>query len=206
VQHDDERLKRGYLFVIRVISAINFPALMGLAVVAPWLVPIVFGDPWLPSVILIQLLSVVALLRSVGNPIGSLLLAKGRADWGFFWNVIGVITRVPVIYLGAYYGGIAGIAGALALAQICYSSANYLFLIRRLLGPCLREYLLSMAPSAALSGVMVIALMFLVLFSGEPSRAGLAGTVVFGMAIYSGLYFLFQRQHLFEIRDLILGR
>lgn len=87
LQDDNARLKRGYMSTLNILSAMNFPYFFGLAVVAPLLVPVVFGMQWLPSILLMQILCVVGLLRSTGNPIGSLLLAKGRADWGFKWNL-----------------------------------------------------------------------------------------------------------------------
>ena len=70
----------------QILAAVNFPVLFGMVVIAPVFVNSVLGAQWRPSILLIQVLAGVALLRSTGNPIGSLLLAKGRADLGFYWN------------------------------------------------------------------------------------------------------------------------
>lgn len=45
--------------------------------------PLVFGEKWNSIIPVLQLLCVVGLLRSVGNPIGSLLMAKARVDISF---------------------------------------------------------------------------------------------------------------------------
>lgn len=46
-------------------------------------VPLVFGEKWSSIIPVLQLLCIVGLLRSVGNPIGSLLMAKARVDISF---------------------------------------------------------------------------------------------------------------------------
>lgn len=99
VQENAEQLKRGYFKVLKVLSIINFPVLLGLAAVAPYAVPVVFGKQWLPSVLLIQILAGVGLLRSIGNPLGALIMSKGRADLGFKWNAMIVFTQIPGIYI-----------------------------------------------------------------------------------------------------------
>src|SRR5262249_36314737 len=98
VQHDREKLRRGYLRLLSLLTTINAPLLIGLATLAPVAVPLVFGRKWTDSIILIQILSLVTLSRSVGNPIGSLQLAKGRADLGFKWNAFFLLVSVPAIY------------------------------------------------------------------------------------------------------------
>jgi len=126
MQNETDRLKRGYLKVLQLLSTVNFPMMAGLAVVVPIAVPMIFGDQWLPSIILIQILTIVGLLRSIGNPVGSLLLSKGRADLGFKWNLALAITQIPGLYLGAKLGGTVGVAIAFAALQCFYAIFNYL--------------------------------------------------------------------------------
>ena len=91
--------------MFQMLASVNFPMMVGLAVVAPVAVPVIFGEQWMSSIILIQILTVVGLLRSTGNPVGSLLLAKGRADLGFKWNLGLTVTQIPGLYLGVKIGG-----------------------------------------------------------------------------------------------------
>ena len=162
VQNYTKKLKNGYIKVLQLLSTVNFPIMAGLAVIAPVAVPVIFGAQWLPSIVLIQILTIVGISRSTGNPIGSLLLAKGRADLGFKWNLALMITQLPGLYVGAKLGGTIGVSIALAILTCIYSVFNYLILIRILLGPCLREYVQSMWPALWMSGTMA----FTVLFSG----------------------------------------
>lgn len=178
--------------------------MVGLAVVAPIAVPVIFGEQWLPSIILIQILAIVGLLRSTGNPVGSLLLSKGRADLGFKWNLALTITQIPGLYLGAKLGGTVGVAIAFAALQCVYAILNYLVLIRILLGPCLHEYINSMWPSLWMSGIMVGAVFAAgLLTQTAPHQITLIVQVLCGVAVYVGLMFHNQRILVTDIKKLI---
>jgi lipopolysaccharide exporter len=199
IQFDNERLKRGYLSVIQLLSLVNFPLLFGLAVVAPIFVPLVFGEQWLPAVVLVQILSFVALLRSIINPVGSLLLAKGRADLGFNWNLMIFILQVPGIFLGGYIGGVLGIALAVLGLLILYSILNYLILIRILIGSCLREYIMSMIPAFSLSLLMASIVTIIPFIINQSQEIVLISQIIIGIFIYLILNIIFQKQQLLEL-------
>ena len=203
MQNETNRLKRGYLKVLQLLSTVNFPVMVGLAVVAPIAVPVIFGEQWLPSILLIQILTIVGLLRSTGNPVGSLLLSKGRADLGFKWNLALAITQIPGLYLGAKLGGTVGVAIAFAALQCLYAILNYLVLIRILLGPCLREYITSMWHSLWMSAVMAVAVFGISIFlKGHSLVLSLIAQIIVGMFVYCTLIICSQKTLLLEIKKL----
>ena len=207
VQNDIGKLKRGYLKVLQLLSSVNFPMMAGLAVVAPLAVPVIFGEQWLPSVILIQILTIVGLLRSTCNPIGSLLLAKGRADLGFKWNVALMITQIPGLYIGAKCGGTVGVAIAFAILMGIYSIFLYLVLIRTLVGPCVREYASSMWPSLWISAVMGGTVLAVgVFFQSFPKHVLLIVQILCGVAVFGGLMIYTQRLLVLEIKEMVWSR
>lgn len=91
VQHEDGALRNGYAKILHYLSTATFPLMAGLFVVSPILIPLLYGPQWLPTVEVIQVFCFLGLLKSFGNPIGSLLMAKGRVDLGFYMNVIAII-------------------------------------------------------------------------------------------------------------------
>ncbi|MGB3241633.1 MAG: MOP flippase family protein, partial [Candidatus Omnitrophota bacterium] len=207
LQKDAVKLKKGYLKVLQVLSLVNFPLMVCLAIVAPVAVPVIFGERWVPSVILVQILTVVGLLRSVNNPVGSLLLSKGRADLGFKWNVGVMITQIPGLYLGAKYGGTVGVAVAFAILQILYTMLNYLILIRPLLGPCLREYISSMWPSLLMSVAMGGAVFCTSVFLQKlPQELLLTTQVLCGVTVFLGLMVYTQRKVVVEIKEMLWSK
>lgn len=154
VQHDTERLRRGYLGAVALITAVNAPLLLGMAAVAPAALPLIFGPKWQPSIVLVQLLALVTLLRSTGNPIGGLLLAKGRADLGLWWNALLLVLSVPMLYVGAVHGGAIGVCLGLLALQVLVSVLAYPMLIRPIVGPAARAYAAAILRPAVLAIVM----------------------------------------------------
>ena len=156
LQMDREALKSGYLKMLRLLATTNFAALFGIAAVAPNLVPVVFGERWLPVVPLIQILSLVALIRAVINPVGSLLLSKGRADLGFKWNLALLFSQGLGVVVGSSFG-LRGVASALLFLHVAYFFLSYKFLVAPLLGPCWGPYVKTMAPAFCISCTMGLA-------------------------------------------------
>lgn len=139
VQNDVVKLKAIYLKTINYLSSINFPVYILLAILAKPIVLILFGNKWLDSVVILQILSIYGAIRSTGNPIGSLLLAKGRADLGFYWN-LGLFTFIPVtIYFGSNWG-LVGIAYSLLGLISFLTIPNWYFMVKPLCGTGFSEY------------------------------------------------------------------
>lgn len=207
IQMDTEKIKRGYLKVLQLLSIANFPVMAGLAAVAPIAVPVVFGEQWNPSIPLIQVLTIVGLLRSTGNPVGSLMLAKGRADLGFAWNLGLIVTQIPGLYIGARLGGALGVALAFALLMALYSIFNYSILIRKLIGSCLGDYVQSMWPSFWMSLVMAGTVVVAgVLFRETSVHLAFAVQILCGVAMYFGLMLRTQKELMVEVRSLVLKK
>jgi lipopolysaccharide exporter len=111
VQHQDDILRRGYVKILHYLSAITFPLMAGLFVTAPLLVPLVYGVQWSPAVSVIQIFALLGALKSLSNPLGSLLLAKGRADFGFWMNMIATVGCIISNLIGVRWG-ITGVAAS----------------------------------------------------------------------------------------------
>jgi lipopolysaccharide exporter len=207
VRNDIKRLKSGYLKMLRLVSTTNFPIMAGLAVVAPVAVPIIFGNKWLPSIILIQILTIVGLLRSAGNPVGSILLSRGRADLSFKWNLALMVTQIPGLYAGARLGGTTGVATAFSILMCIYSIFIYPILIRRELGPCLKEYVASMWPALWMSGVMALAVLLSGFFAQNlPLLILLIVQILCGIGVYSVLIIFNQKELITEVKSMIWNR
>jgi O-antigen/teichoic acid export membrane protein len=161
VQDDASALRRGYLRLLEVIAFVNFPVLLGIAAVAPTLMPVVFGKSWEPAVPLVQLLAIVSLLRATGNPVGALLLARGRADWGLYWNIVHLLLHVPALLAGAFWLGAPGVALSLLLLQLVLYPLNYRYLVKPILGPCFKDYLWAISRSLLIAAAMCGAVMAL---------------------------------------------
>jgi lipopolysaccharide exporter len=205
MQTQHERLKFNYFKVLSLISLINFPIFFGLFVTAPVLIPTIFGEKWDSSVILVQILCGVGLLRSIGNPIGPLLMAKGRADLAFKFNAIKMITQIPGIMLGVYFDGIFGVSIVYLILQVFYTIGSYLFLIKGVLGPCLKPYIKSILPALLMSSTMAFFVWFIGNFISEfPNVTILIIQILSGILIYLIMILNTKNEFIIEIKQMVL--
>ena len=144
IQDDTEKLRINFYKLLSVVGIINFPALLGLMVVSNNFVPLVFGEKWNSIIPVLQLLCVVGLLRSVGNPIGSLLMAKARVDISFKFNVFKTFLFIPAIVIGGQMAGAIGVTLGFLLVQIINTILSYFVMIKPVLGSSYRQYILSL--------------------------------------------------------------
>lgn len=201
VQLDNERLKRGYLTLVWLLATTNGPILVGGAVVAGSLIPLVFGAQWAPMVPLFQILAFVGLSRSIVNPVGTLVLAKGQPDLEFKLNVWFLILQIPAVYLGVQIGGIAGVAWVVLALQLADLTLAYVFLMRPLIGPCLREYVSSVAVPLATSLAMAVVVMLVPrLMHGSPLLV-LTIQIAIGAAFYIATIAALRRIKLIPLLD-----
>lgn len=205
VQDNVSQLRTGYLTVTKVLGIINAPLQIGIIAVAPIAVPLIFGQQWNPAVVLVQILAVVAFLKGVGNPIGSLLLAKGRADWGFYWNIFVLLVTIPFVFIGAKLGGSTGIALAVLSVSILLSFANYYFLVRNLIGRCGQQYFWAFGKPFLLAGLMG---MIVVLVGLLPVQAvwKLVIQVNTGAIIYIHLMWLFDKRMFGMTKEMLFSK
>lgn len=139
VQNDNLRIKNIYLKTINYLCSINFPIYIATAILAEPIVVIMFGKSWGQSVPILQVLSFYFMFRSIGNPVGALQLAKGRADLGFYWN-LGLFFLIPmIIYFSSYYG-LLGISISLLCLQFVLNFPNWYFMVNPLCGATFNEY------------------------------------------------------------------
>jgi O-antigen/teichoic acid export membrane protein len=138
VQDDILQLKNVYLKILNYLLSITLPIYVFIFIFAYEIVIVLFGEQWLQSVIILQILSIWGALKSVGLPIGSLVLSKGKANWAFWWNV-SLFCYIPAcIYIGSFWG-IIGVSYSLVLSLIpVVTIATWYFLVKPL---CKAKYL-----------------------------------------------------------------
>ena len=119
LKEDRERLVRGYLALTRVSVSIAVPVFAAGAVLAPYVIPALFGDKWEPSVKVMQILSLTGLVTSVASFDRSALIAVGQVRLELFVAMGGAVTSVIAFYVGAQFG-IVGVATAIAIRAYVY--------------------------------------------------------------------------------------
>jgi len=197
IQDDTNKLRVNYYKLVSMVGIINFPILLGLLVVADAFVRLVFGERWLFITPVLQLLCVVGLLRAIGNPVGSLLMAKARMDISLKFNLFKTVLFIPAILIGGKLNGVMGVTAGFLSIQIINTVLTYFVLLKPILGSSYREYIYSIwlpfrlsLPTVLMSGGLGY------FFSGHlPFTALLILQVVAGVAAFV-LMLLFSREPL----------
>ncbi|WP_391203020.1 lipopolysaccharide biosynthesis protein [Psychrobacillus sp. L4] len=97
-QDDEERLKSVFKNMIKITSFINFPLMIGIAVIATPLFQVLFGEKWLPSVHYFQLLCIAGMMYPIHSLNLNVLQVKGRSD---LFLLLEVIKKVIITLLVA---------------------------------------------------------------------------------------------------------
>ncbi|HUK95775.1 MAG TPA: MOP flippase family protein [Gaiellaceae bacterium] len=203
-QHDDEALSRGYIEVIRLIAFIVVPTMVAVAALAPVFVPVVFGSQWDSSIVLLQILSIVGVTRALTSPVGTLILAKGRADLAFKINAFLLVVMTVALFI-AVHVNVVVVATASAVVNTL-DFAFFLFVVTSLTGMRQTRYWSALrwtfANSAAAGVAMVGARMLLEPHFGESLLVFVAAAAA-GVIAYLGLAFAYERRYILQMLSML---
>lgn len=205
VQHDKERQKAIYLFVLHSLTLVNAPLHLGFAALAPDIVPLFFHVKWMPAVPVLQIIAAVYLMRSTGNPVGALALSSGRADLTFWWNVIAFTVTPAAVVAGGWFGGLQGIAWALLATQLLYFWPAYRLMVRPILGGCLPAYAAAIFRPIGLAVLSTAGMWWLGTFMA-PGALRLAAMAVSGIVLYLALALTLDRTAVLRTWSLVRFR
>ena len=201
VQADIPRVRAIYLRTLNMTASTNAPLYVGLTFFAPELVRLLFGAQWAGSVDLLRILALWGLLRSTGNPVGSLLLGMGRADLSLKWNLWLLILIPPVLWICASFGP-QGLAWGLLGLQIFLYVPAWRILVYPLCGAGLAEYSdAALRPFVLAALAITPAYMAAALFEGSLARI-LVGTGI-GAALYGLLSYRYNLGWMEAMKKLI---
>jgi PST family polysaccharide transporter len=119
-----------YLLANRAILSVVVPGMVALALAAPIIVPIVFGDKWGAAIAVVQILTAVAVAQSFMSVVGQLMKALGRPEWLLWWSV-GFTVLVVASLAGGWAWGVTGMAWGLLGAHVVGIGINF-WMARRL--------------------------------------------------------------------------
>jgi O-antigen/teichoic acid export membrane protein len=99
------------------LAAALLPLLLGLIIVSPDLIPVVFGARWEVSVGVVQILCIWVLLRCLQSPGSVYMDAVGRPEVTF-WTQLASLCLTPVAVVIGVHWGIEGVAACYVAGQL----------------------------------------------------------------------------------------
>jgi PST family polysaccharide transporter len=153
LQDDPARFRRAYYKSSGFAAFVAFPAFTLLLVLAPEIVPVLFGPKWSESVPVMQVLAVLGLVRSVNYLNSSSLTALGKPSWRVV--IVGVASILETAaYLVAVQYGIVEVAIAATVVGVVMTPVSY-WALHRLVPYSVRTYLKQIA--GPLAGSLALA-------------------------------------------------
>lgn len=209
VRDERDRMAHAYLRMVAVTSIVYCPMIVGFAAVAADAVPFVFGPQWVSSVLVVQVLSLLAPATVLAYFHGPTLSAVGRSD---------ILRRITIMqFLGTMIFSLVGVRFGILGLVVAFVLRSYSTL------PLQMRWLkdaTGVSPGSALAAALKpfcasIAMAVLILaiqpwLRGELSSlpVRLAVSCLFGAAIYASLMMsLFRTSTLAHVQEFrrILG-
>lgn len=158
IQNDKEQVREIYLKMVKTISLITFPMMVGLSIIARDVILLVYGPKWEPVIPVFAVLCYVGLFQSIGTTVGDIYYSQGRSALAFKMTCI----VSPFIWLAFWIGSFWGIQGV----AFCYAGTSMAWWIishavaNSLIDLKMVDFLLSLWPatvkSVAMGGVIFL--------------------------------------------------
>ncbi len=200
-QENPQLIRQVYLRVLRFVAMVSFPVTMGIFLIAPRMVLILYGEKWLSSVIFIRILVFYGLLRSLNALIGPVFAAAGKPSNSVQMIIARLLFLIPLMFLLNIKFNTVGIGLATIIAMAISTIYAYILTRNELMLSLLEvsRHIISPLVATIVMGIGVsIASIMLPM-----NIASLAFIVIWGVSLYIGsLFILFPRQILTEVKEI----
>lgn len=202
LQDDSLRMRNAIYRGMELNALVSFPVFLGVAAVAPVLVPLLFGRQWHSAVPLLQLLCIYNLVLGLFVYCHPALVASGGPGSYAFVNCVGAAGAMGACLLGVWWGP-QMLVSALVV-NLSVTGLLGLMFLRRRLGLSPWQYCRPCVVPAVASAFMLVAVhcAFALTPPSFPEWAILATSVLFGAGAYFVVVAMLASERLTAARDL----
>jgi PST family polysaccharide transporter len=152
LQDDPQTGRHAYSRITEQLSFISFPLFIGMALCAPQIVEVLFGEKWLPAVPVVRILSMIGLLESLYYINTAVFFGYGKPQWRFGLDILNAVTNISIFIIAAQWNVLA-VALGYAIRGYVFSPLPLLG-IKKLLGLPVLAYLLNISAPVIAAGLM----------------------------------------------------
>jgi len=182
ITDEDDRQQRVFRKLLRFTAFLSFPAMFGLALIAPQFILIAIKDKWIDCVPLLQILCISGAFMPFYTAYQNLFLSRGRSDV-YMWLSAGQIALIVTAVLACRHLGITAMVIAFAVITILWLT-TWQLMARRLTGIRFSQVAHDILPFMVIAAV-VMAITYLVtmwldnIYLLLIARVAIAGTLYF---------------------------
>ena len=181
VNDDMERRRRVFGKMLRFTAFLTFPAMFGLAMVAPQVILLAIGDKWTNSIPLLQILCISGAFIPLYTVYQNLFLSQGKSDT-YMWLTISQIAVMLIAVLACHKLGITAMVIAFACINILWLLAWQVF-ASRLIGYSFTSMLRDLLPFMCIA-LTVMGVTYLVTLPISNMVLLLVSRIVIATALY----------------------
>lgn len=194
IADDTNRLQAAYQRAQVLVTFLALPIGIGFALIADPVVRLTMGDKWAPAIPVIQALSSIFALQTMGSLVQPLGMSRGQTKLLFQRDLQMFLIRLPIIIGGTAIWGLPGLIYSRVVSGLLGMTVN-MTVIRQIIRLPVSEQFRVNLPSLAASAMMVAAVLFFQSeyvagnnMLGEVST--IAGSALTGALAYIGGAFL----------------
>jgi len=146
MQNNLKDLQLNYKKLLKLISSVNFIVYFLLIIFAKYIVVVLYGNPYESIVAYVQILSIYMFLRSIASIAGSLVVAMGRTDLDFYWNLVSLIIMPIAIYLASSFNIII-LCWSLVILMILFYIPYWYLVVFKTIRLNLKSYFIASIPN-----------------------------------------------------------
>jgi O-antigen/teichoic acid export membrane protein len=186
LQHEPERLRKAFYIATKLNNVINFPIFTIIALLAPQIVTVVFGEKWLSSAKVIQVFAIMGIYQSLQYLLVSVIISMGKPQWRFKIMLLSSAINV-LLFLRVTQFGILAVAWALTAQSLLISLPLYLLAVKKLINIEFKEYIKEFWSSTISSFLMAIFILLMkqLLIGSTNSTLFLLSTLLAGVMVYA---------------------
>lgn len=203
LQKEPERMRGAFYQVTQLTSLVSFPVFVGMGILSPELIRVLFGDQWEASIPVMQILVFIGILQSSSIFNSTILLSLGKSNLRLKLGILNSISSV-LCFLVAVKFGIVAVAAAYVMRGYLLAPIP-VFVLRRAIKLNILDYLAQFSP--ALLGSLLMALIMMTaksLLSYSLNDIAILFLVSsIGFAVYALSLSLFFPSRVIELRRLL---
>lgn len=205
IQDDLNQMRLAYLKIVRYTAIISFPLLVGLMILSPQFVMVVYTSRWIDMVLPLRILCIYGICFSITTFIGIVFDSTGHPEYSFRFSLVTLVGTVLAILFGIRYG-LAGVAIGLSIYAVIINILGHL-VVRHIIKIDLVRYIMSMLPAMFSSGIMFIVLFLIMHLQRNLFMLTdvwfLIIMAIVGAVIYASTLFLISKKTFMEILEIL---
>ncbi|SEH07126.1 lipopolysaccharide biosynthesis protein [Candidatus Venteria ishoeyi] len=125
-------LRKKFLHALKIIAWVMIPLILLQSLLAPWYVPIVFGEKWQVAVPVLLLLCLSAIPRPFGEGAAEVMRVLNKPHIDFYWSSFFSLLFLAIVFISLPWG-INGVALGILLIHLIALPAYTVWVVRHYL-------------------------------------------------------------------------